>query len=264
MTDLRAVILVFTLALRRSLPSVRTILMLLLALVPALLVFLAPRLGSRAGPDTLLVHGTWFVSLQVVAPLAALLAGSAVIAEEIEAGTVTYLFTRPVRRSALLVGRWLAALVAVEVILLGGHLVMLAALPAGRPEDSGTLTAAAMASLQGVALAGAAYLSVFTLLGARLKRPMVAGLGYAFAVEGLVGNTPGSLANLSLLHHLRSRVAAVDSGGAFDSWAARHEQVALESGAEALRALLFVVAGCLVLACWLLARRQVTTGSGPR
>ena len=61
--------------------------------------------------------------LQVVAPLVGLVLGSIVISEEVEARTITYIFTRPVHRSALFLGRWLAV-----GLVAGGILALSAAL----------------------------------------------------------------------------------------------------------------------------------------
>jgi hypothetical protein len=106
--------LVFRVHLARVLRSRRALICLLLAAVPPLILYLGQRFGpSRAGSEKTVAVVAWWLSLQVVTPLLSLVAGSAVITEEIESRTISYVFTRPVSRAALLYGRWLATLVLV-------------------------------------------------------------------------------------------------------------------------------------------------------
>ena len=72
---------------------------------------------SLAWPVILAEIG-WVLMVQGTVPLVALILGSAVVAEEIEDRTITYLFTRPIPRAAVLLGRWLATALVLELCLL--------------------------------------------------------------------------------------------------------------------------------------------------
>ena len=111
-------LLIFRVHLWSVLRSRRTLVCMVLASLPPMILVLAQRFGpSDASTVRAVAHIAWFLSLQVVVPLVALVAGSAVISEEIENRTITYVFTRPVPRAALLYGRLLATLLLVTTLL---------------------------------------------------------------------------------------------------------------------------------------------------
>ena len=103
-----------------ALRSKRFVMCALLAAIPVGFAF---TLTQVFGPDeelpvTLIA---WMLIGQVVCPLTALIFASALISEEVEDRTISYLFSRPIPRASLLVGRWLASMV-VKRILSGWHL----------------------------------------------------------------------------------------------------------------------------------------------
>src|SRR6185295_7641213 len=101
----------------RTLRSRRFLACAIVAFLPALVAFLVTSTSTRAGPGHLATNLGWMILLQIVVPLVTLIAGSAVVAEEIEDRTITYLVSRPIPRAALLFGRWLATLAFLGVIL---------------------------------------------------------------------------------------------------------------------------------------------------
>jgi ABC-type transport system involved in multi-copper enzyme maturation permease subunit len=76
-------------------------------------------------PVVMFLFPSLLLVLQLMVPLASVIAGSAVISEELDDRTITYLLTRPIPRAAILLGRWLAtltillALVGASVTTLG-------------------------------------------------------------------------------------------------------------------------------------------------
>lgn len=212
---LRTTLLIFRLHTSTVLRSRRALIAILLAALAPLLAFLAIEFGGgqRHHPTPnaaqIVKAISFMLNLQVVVPVMALIAGSAVITEEVENRTITYVFTRPVPRPALLYGRWLSTLVLVCTLLALSSLGILAA--ASRAEGTipdGLATRLVLASCLG----GAVYSMIAALLGIFLRRPMIVALGYAFAVEGLLSNLPGSTQSLSVLYYLRSIL--VDQGDA--------------------------------------------------
>jgi ABC-2 type transport system permease protein len=156
------------------------------------------------------------VLLPFLVPLVAVSLGSGLLYDEAEEGTLTFLFTTPVSKSAIVLGKWAAALGtgwAVVAISLG---LTLALSPAPVAEMGPFVRATWTAALLGFP----AYLGIFTLLGALFRRGFLAGLIYAYGYEMVVGYVPGGAKRLSLLYFLRSLLepAAPDKGpfeGAF-------------------------------------------------
>ena len=90
-------------------PGVVLVTCLLLAAAPVGIAYFPSSHGQDAFKIVALL-GMMF-TLMVIGPLIGLLAGSAVVTEEIENRTITYVFTRPVHRASLFLGRWMATLV---------------------------------------------------------------------------------------------------------------------------------------------------------
>lgn len=255
----RASWLLFSIHLPRLLRSRRVLLVLLLALVPAALAGVVSQLSGRIAPGTLAVSGGWMLLVQVVVPLASLILGSAAVAEEVEDRTLTYLYTRPMPRAALLLGRWCAiALVLLAILALGTGLFLWASTGArgkGPAIDAGVTWPLLAAVIAG----GLAYSALAAALGSFVKNPIVVGLGYAFAVEGFLANLPGRNQLLTVQHHLRSVIAANGS----EAWA-KVEGFA-EAGFEDGRTSAWVIAGIVAFALlagsWRLARREFVMSS---
>ena len=60
----------------------------------------------------------WVFFLRFIVPVLGVFYGTSLIADEVEDRTITYLFTRPIRRGAVLVGKYLAYLVCTTLVVL--------------------------------------------------------------------------------------------------------------------------------------------------
>ena len=60
----------------------------------------------------------WFLFLRFIVPILGIFYGTSLIADEVEDKTITYLFTRPIPRSAVLLGKYLAYLASTVLIVL--------------------------------------------------------------------------------------------------------------------------------------------------
>ena len=248
---LRATLLLFRTHLPRLLFSRRTALALLIALAPALLSCVA--LGFDDGPEPLevILFPTWMLLFQVVVPLTSLIMGSAVISEEIDDRTITYLFTRPFPRAALLLGRWLATALVLALILGTGAVLHTVAVELLSGENVPIEMTRPIVEIS--MLGGAVYSALFAALGTFQKRPMIVGLGYCFVIEGILANMPGKNQGLAIVHHLRSYVA-----GSSDLWDKLRDGPYQELGTpqDALSSLLTVLVIALVLGSVVVSRRQ--------
>jgi hypothetical protein len=237
---LRATAILWRAHLLRVLLTKRIALVFLGCLVPPTIAWAALTFPDRPGaPIEAFLFPSWFLVMQLMVPLAAVIAGSPVISEEVEDRTITYLLTRPIARPAVLIGRWLAtltvllALVGSSVFTLGQVVEHRAATyeapqreeyevkgrdgkmhtrvrPAPDPElvaftSDGRLPDGLLASVAGIALLGATvYSALFAAIGTFNKHPMVLGLGYCFAIEGMLANLPGSNQTWTIQYYLRS------------------------------------------------------------
>jgi len=248
----------------RSLAPRRSWLVYLFALLPVLVALLLATHARRVNAEGIATNISWFLYLQVVVPLVSLLAGQAVISREIEDRTITYLFSRPISRPAMFIGRSLGALAFTLLLLLAGAGLLLfvaAQGSGGRAPGAGQFPIAPILEdgvvlplLGAVALGALAYTLIFAALGVFTKHPMIIGLAYTFAIEGFLSNLPGSNQALAIQYYLRSWIAAKGA----DSWG-RLEGVNLadfESPARVLWKLGLVALLALALGGWRIRRKE--------
>ncbi|MET0166266.1 MAG: ABC transporter permease subunit, partial [Vicinamibacterales bacterium] len=176
---------VFDLSLGEMLWSRRTIFMALVVGGPVILAIIV-RLLEAFGMPALRVNGQrvggigvfgvmiWMLFLRFVIPVLGVFYGTALMADEIEDKTITYLFTRPIPRGAVLVGKYLAYLACTSLVVLPSVMVVYFLLVrfSEIPSTFGQL----LTDLGLLALGLAVYGAVFALVGAFFKRPLVIGL----------------------------------------------------------------------------------------
>lgn len=243
----------------RTIRTRRCLFAVLLCLAPAAMaafVALVSREKEAPPPLGLLQGLVWHMLVQIITPLVALIFGSAVIAEEIEDRTITYLFTRPIQRSAILVGRWLAALVPLLVGLGLSATIVLRLLgdlgPGGKdwmPE--GFRWRALVVVLAG----GTVYSALFASAGALFRRPILIGLGYTFVYELILGNLPGSNQKATVQYYLKSFLLGGDEE-VLRSFDKSLTIVPLAEPASAARTLVVILVVGLVVGAWRLSRRE--------
>jgi ABC-type Na+ efflux pump permease subunit len=206
---------VFEMSLGEMLWSRRTIFMALVVGSPVILAIVA-RIVQSAGIAPLRVNGVradaagmfgmmvWVFFLRFIIPVLGVFYGTSLIADEVEEKTVTYLFTRPIRRGSVLFGKYIAYLVCTTLVVLPGiTLVYFLIVPFG--EIAGSFRWL-LADLGLLAVGLAAYGALFALVGALMKRPLVVGLVFAFGWEQVALVMPGYLRRFTLAHYLQSLV----------------------------------------------------------
>ena len=147
-----------------------------------------------------------FYYVRNVLPLAALFYATALIADEVEGKTLTYLLTRPVRRNAILAGKYAAYLVTTLVLSLPAAVLTFFLLATAHGWSGiGAAVPDLFRDLGVMALALAVYGAFFTLLGVSLRRPLIPGLLFLFVWE-LAANLPGYLPRFTITAWLRSLV----------------------------------------------------------
>jgi ABC-2 type transport system permease protein len=162
--------------------------------------------GSAVGGGAIFGMMIWLLYIRFILPILGVFYGTALIADEVEDKTITYLFTRPIPRGAVLLGKYLAYLACTILLVLPSVvLVFFFVVPMGGG-SVGAAFPALLADLGMLAVSLAAYGAVFSLVGARVKRPLVVGLVFAFGWEQAVLLFPGYLKRLTVAYYLQALV----------------------------------------------------------
>jgi len=163
--------------------------------------------GAEAAGSSIFGMMIWLLYIRFIVPVLGVFYGTSLIADEVEDKTITYLFTRPIPRSAVIYGKYLAYLVCTVLLVLPSvMLVFFLIVPIGG-SSIGAAFPSLVADLGMLAVGLAAYGAVFALVGTRLKRPLVVGLVFAFGWEPAVLLFPGYLRRLTVAYYLQALVA---------------------------------------------------------
>ena len=74
--------------------------------------------GAAVGGAAIFGMMIWLLYIRFIVPVLGVFYGTALIADEVEDKTITYLFTRPIPRSAVLLGKYLAYLACTVLLVL--------------------------------------------------------------------------------------------------------------------------------------------------
>jgi len=148
----------------------------------------------------------WLLFIRFIVPVLGVFYGTSLIADEVDDKTITYLFTRPIPRSAILLGKYLAYLACTVLLVLPSvMLVFFLIVPTGGG-SIGEAFPSLLADLGMLAVGLASYGAVFALVGTWLKRPLVVGLVFAFGWEPAVLLFPGYLKRLTVAYYMQALV----------------------------------------------------------
>ena len=206
---------IFDLSVGEMLWSRRTIFMALVVGAPVLISLIVrglDALGANIEASGVHVAGPtvfgiliWVLYLRIIVPVLGVFYGTSLIADEIEDKTITYLFTRPIPRGAVLVGKYLAYLACtVFVVLPSVVIVYLSIVPMRGSLGGSFIDLVKDLILLGLGLA--VYGAVFAFVGARFKRPLLAGLIFVFGWEQAALAFPGYLKKFTVAYYLQSLV----------------------------------------------------------
>jgi ABC-type transport system involved in multi-copper enzyme maturation permease subunit len=147
----------------------------------------------------------WLIYIRFVVPVLGVFYGTSLIADEVDDKTITYLFTRPIRRSAVLLGKYLAYL-ACTVLLVLPSVVLVYFFIVPLTGGIGESFPALIEDLGMLAIGLVAYGALFAWVGARLKRPLIIGLVFIFGWEPGVLLFPGYLKRLTVAYYVQALV----------------------------------------------------------
>lgn len=162
--------------------------------------------GARMNGTTIFGLMIWLLYLRFIVPVLGVFYGTSLIADEVEDKTITYLFTRPIPRGAVLVGKYLAYLVCTVLLILPSALIAYFVVGPLGGGNIGEGFPSLLSDLGMLAAGLAAYGALFAFVGARIKRPLVVGLVYVFGFEPGVLIFPGYLKHASIAYYLQALV----------------------------------------------------------
>jgi ABC-type transport system involved in multi-copper enzyme maturation permease subunit len=202
---------IFDVALEQMLWSSRSLLMAILLGLPIVFALLyrfvlAAKLPAQVRPFDLYAAIVALYYIRNALPLAALFYSVSLIADEVEEKTITYLFTRPIQRASILLGKFAAYLATTLALALPAIVVTFFVLVTAKGFDGvGAAVPHLFRDMSVIALTFLTYGAFFTLLGVGLRRPVIPGLLFLFIWE-LVANLPGYLPRLTITIYLRSLI----------------------------------------------------------
>jgi ABC-type transport system involved in multi-copper enzyme maturation permease subunit len=211
-----AAVRVFELSLSDMLWSRRTIFMALVVGLPVMLAIVVRFLHELGAPtmriNAAAVNGPiifglmiWAFFVRFCVPVLGVFYGTSLIADEVDDKTITYLFTRPIPRGAVLLGKYLAYLACTVCVVLPSVVVVwLLVIPIGGSLGLGFIDL--LKDLALLALGLAVYGAFFAYVGSALKRPLLIGLLFIFGWESGVMLLPGYLKRLSVAYYLQGLV----------------------------------------------------------
>ncbi|MEW5901514.1 MAG: ABC transporter permease, partial [Acidobacteriota bacterium] len=192
-----------------------------------------------------------FFYLQLVVLILALFYGTSVCSEEVEGRTLPYLATRPVPKSAIVLGKYAASALIVIIMVGLGMILSFIVLNIDRLFDP-SLYPALFRYLGVLTLGIIAYTAMFTFFGSALKRSVFLGLLFCFGWENVIQYFPGSTQKLAIVHYLKSFLPRT-SPGRFSFLTFRLEATPPRL---ALLILCLISAGFLALAALLFSKKE--------
>ncbi len=147
------------------------------------------------------------VIIPFLIPIVAMAVGVSAIGEQVEEGTIVYLWTRPVRRRAIYLGRLIAAqIVSSQLLALSLCLCFLVMVSNGLKIIDWEFLKLYLITFLIIFLGSFAYSSVFAAMGTFFRKPVLPAILFAFGWEGMINGIPARVQELSLLFHLRNIV----------------------------------------------------------
>jgi ABC-type transport system involved in multi-copper enzyme maturation permease subunit len=160
--------------------------------------------GQRVGGISVFGVMIWMLYLRFIVPVLGVFYGTALMADEVEDKTITYLFTRPISHGAVLIGKYLAYVACTSLVVLPSVMaVYFLLVPFGQiARTFGQL----LTDLGLLGLGLAVYGAVFAFVGAFFKRPLVIGLVFAFGWEQVAMALPGYMKRFTIAYYLQALV----------------------------------------------------------
>lgn len=241
----------FPLALRAR----RTKVFYLISLIPIVIAVLVKLSLVASGRN---ISGIYIFSniimafyLQFLILILALFFGTSICSEELEGRTLTYLTTRPIQKSAVLLGKFAAYYLMTLMMTVFGVIAAFIILNLEKLGDV-SLYKILFKDMAVLGLGLLCYMSFFAMIGTFLKKSIMFGLIFSFGWENVIQYFPGSTQKFAIAHYLKSLLPSPVTGR-FSFLLFRLEPT---PPAAAVAVLLFLTAVFLALACFLFSAKE--------
>jgi len=185
----------------------------LLPVIMALIIKLNPIFSGRSSTEGIYIFSNVIIVfyLQALILLLALFFGTSVCSEEVEGKTLTYLTTRPVSKSAIILGKY-AAYTSLVILMTGiGVTISFLILNVNKLHDF-SLYEILIRDVIVLSLGIMCYTALFTFVGTFLKKSILFGFVFGFGWENAIQYFPGSTQRFSIVHYLKSLLPVPKTG----------------------------------------------------
>jgi len=247
---------VFSFFFRTGIKSKRTKLFFIFSLIPAI-IFVIFQIIKITNPESTLrlpllyIRITFPFYFQLYIQILALFYGSTVLSDEIDNKTLIYLTTSPIKKSDILIGKFMAHLSISAIILTIGSLVtyIVANITALFNGDAiSLLWSTTLIAL----LAVLAYSALFLLISSMVKKTILIGIFFIFGWEKAMQLFPGITQKLSIIHWIKSLLPTkLPQKGGFLSFNLEPSSIV-----ESLIALILISIVAIVLACYFFQSKE--------
>jgi len=206
---------------------------------------------------------TYDTFIPFLIPIAAMAVGIPAIGEQVEDGTIVFMWTRPIKRRAIYLGRLFAAQI-VSTVLMSGSLVLcfMIMVSEGASIITFDFLKLYLLTFMIIGLGAFTYSALFAAMGTFFKKPVLPAILLAFGWENLVTNIPARVQELSLRFHLQNLIDRPPAApndlpgilGALLSTAFNREPV---PKIQSIVVLLAVMLIATVVGIWLLRHKEI-------
>ncbi|MFQ6070402.1 MAG: ABC transporter permease [Candidatus Aminicenantales bacterium] len=191
-----------------------------------------------------------FIYLQFLILILSLFYGTSVCSDEIEGKTLTYLTTRPVPKSAIILGKYGAYTAIIALLVNAG--IILSFLIININQLAGLSNFVVLLRAMGVLTLGLiCYTAFFTMIGTFLKKSILFGLVFSFGWENVIQYFPGSTQRFVIVHYLKSLLP--QAGGQYSFLMFRLEPT---PPGVAVGVLILLLAVFLALSCLIFTQKE--------
>jgi len=221
--SLRALVAMFTLAVRQQVHGWRLIVLSLLYLLPAgLLVVISLTAPVQQQGEIFKFAFLYNLIPHALAPVTSLLCSAGIVRDDVEEQTLTYLLLRPVPRPAMYAIKLLASLLisaALTAFFTAVTLVLIAFL--ANESFNAALAWQAGKIVTILTLAQVAYCGVFGLLGLLMRRSLLVGVAYILILEGILASFDTVARRMTVMYYFRVLVLRWLNPANGDKWVVR-------------------------------------------
>jgi len=223
-----------------------------LPVIMAMVVKFDQIFSHRTGFDEMSIFSNliMLVYLQFLILILTLFYGTSICSEEVEGKTLTYLATRPVPKSAVILGKYAGHTLLVILMVDIGVIFSFLILNVNHLLDF-SIYKILLRDIGVLTLGVICYASFFTFLGTFLKKSILFGLVFSFGWENVIQYFPGSTQRFAIVHYLKSLLPY--KGGKFSFLMFRLEPT---RPGIAILALFLISAFFLVLACLFFSQKE--------